>query len=474
LLPWPAVALAEAALARTALAEGAVFSCFCYNALMNVVTRFAPSPTGYFHAGSYRTALFAWIFAKQNAGKFILRIEDTDRERSKKEYEENIIDSLKWLGLDYDEFFRQSERAIIYKKYLESMIASGQAFISKETPKEAGDRAEVIRFKNPNKKVVFNDLIRGQIEFDTSELGDFVIAKSLDEPIFHLVNVIDDYEMGVTHVIRGEDHISNTPRHILIYEAIGATVPFFAHIPLLLSKDRSKLSKRNGAIPVTDYKSRGYLAGAIINYLALLGWHPADDREILSMNDIIKDFSLDRVQKGGAIFDDEKLTWFNRQYILKLNDHDFAEYAKPFLPEWLSGSSDMFKKMIPLLRDKVHTLSEISGYFSDGGELLFIKKLPSYEKKLLLWKKEPDPAITKSHLEYCKSVLEKIGEKEFHSENIRQAIWSYAEEKGKGNVLWPLRVALTGQEKSPDPVISAEILGKKESLSRINHAIAHV
>ncbi|MEI7463134.1 MAG: glutamate--tRNA ligase family protein, partial [Candidatus Taylorbacteria bacterium] len=219
-----------------------------------VVTRFAPSPTGLFHAGSYRTALFAYIFARQNNGKFILRIEDTDKVRSKKEYEDNIIDSLKWMGLKYDEFYRQSERTEIYRKYLKQLIDSGHAYISKEIPKEPNDREEVIRFKNPNRKVVFQDMVRGQIEFDTTELGDFVIAKSMDEPVFHLVNVIDDLEMGMTHIIRGEDHISNTPRQILIYEAIGAPLPIFAHIPLLLSANRAKLSKRHGAVPVSSYR----------------------------------------------------------------------------------------------------------------------------------------------------------------------------------------------------------------------------
>ncbi len=438
---------------------------------MNVITRFAPSPTGYFHAGSYRTALFAWLFARQNKGKFILRIEDTDKERSKKEYEENIVDSLKWLGLNYDEFYRQSERGDIYKKYLHALIASGHAYVSKEEPTGDNKRTEVIRFKNPNKKVAFDDLIRGHIEFDTTELKDFVIAKSEDEPIFHLVNVIDDYEMGMTHIIRGEDHISNTPRQILIYEALGAKLPLFAHIPLLLGKDRSKLSKRHGAVPVAEYRTLGYLPEALVNYMALLGWHPDDNKEVLTLQEIKKNFSLERVQKGGAIFDDEKLRWFNRQYISKLTDAVFIESAKPFMPEWLGTSSSQWQKILPLIRDKVNTFGEIAPLFKESGELLFVQKLSDYDPNMLLWKKEPDREVAKKHLVEARALLEGCAESEFSAELVKAKIWPYAEANGKGSVLWPLRFALTGQEKSPDPFISASILGKSESMSRIAKAI---
>ncbi len=450
-----------------------------------VITRFAPSPTGYFHAGSYRTALFAWIFARQNKGTFILRIEDTDKERSKKEYEENIVESLKWLGLDYDQFYRQSDRTEIYKKYIQQLIDSGHAYISKEEPREENPsagaskslRTEVIRFRNPKKIVRFDDIIRGPIAFDTTELGDFVIAKSMDEPVFHLVVVVDDLEMGVTHIIRGEDHISNTPRQILIYEAFATTnsqvlIPKYAHIPLLLAQDRSKLSKRNGAIAVTEYRNRGYLPEAVVNYLTLLGWHPSDDREVLTVDEIIKDFTLDRIQKGGAVFDEEKLAWFNRQYILKLSDADFSERAASFVPEWLSTRSPIFQRLLPLLKDKIMKFSEVTDMLSPTGELGFIKELSAYPKEMLLWKKNPDPQIAKSHLEKAKEVLHSLSEKDFTAEGIKSALWSYAEANGKGDVLWPLRVALTGKDKSPDPFISATILGQEESEKRIRSAIA--
>jgi glutamyl-tRNA synthetase len=459
---------------------------------MTVVTRFAPSPTGYFHAGSYRTALFSWIYARQKGGKFILRIEDTDKERSKKEYEENIVESLKWLGLEYDEFYRQSDRTEIYKKYIKQMIASGHAYVS--TPEQEATRAKemavkfgkaakpegdeplksVIRFKNPNKKVAFDDLIRGRVEFDTTELGDFVIAKSEDEPVFHLVVVIDDHEMGVTLIIRGEDHISNTPRQILIFEAIGAPVPQYAHLPLLLSADRSKLSKRHGAVPVSEYRSRGYLREAIINYLALLGWHPSDDKELLTPEEIIKEFTLERVQKSGAIFDEEKLRWYNRQYVLKLSDADFAEHAKPFLPEWIVPNSETFKKLIPILRDKIVTFAEVSTMLGTKGELAFVHRITEYAPEMLLWKKNPDRAAALRHLTEIRTLLVSIDDASYNAESIKTAVWAYVEANGKGDVLWPLRVAITGQDRSPDPFVSAALIGKAESLKRIDTACARL
>lgn len=453
-----------------------------YNSPMShIITRFAPSPTGYFHAGSYRTALFSCIFARQNKGKFILRIEDTDKERSKKEYEENIVESLKWLGLKYDEFYRQSDRTEIYKKYIQQLIDSGHAYVSNEAAGEMKTkpstlhptplRSSVIRFKNPNKKVVFDDLIRGKIEFDTTELNDFVIAKSLEEPVFHLVVVIDDAESGITHIIRGEDHISNTPRQILIYEALGKTPPLYAHIPLLLAADRSKLSKRNGAVPITEYRTKGYLPEAVVNYLALLGWHPSDEREVLSFEEIIKEFKLDRVQKAGAVFDEEKLKWFNRQYLAKLSDEDFIHHAKLFIPEWLGGGSQTLKRLIPLIKEKISAFGEITDLFGAKGELAFLKALPEYPADMLLWKKKPDTAAAKTHLTKAKETFMDIKEKDFTAESIKTALWPYAEANGKGDVLWPLRVALTGQERSPDPFSSAFVLGREEALTRIEKAL---
>ena len=272
-----------------------------------IITRFPPSPTGNFHVGSARTALFNFLFARKNNGKFILRIEDTDKTRSKKEFEDNIFESLEWLGLKYDEFYRQSDRGKIHRTYIEKMLDDGSIY-------EAEDK--IIRFKNPNKKVKFNDLVRGEIEFDTTELKDFIIAKSVDEPLYHLAVVIDDFESNITHVIRGEDHISNTPRQILIQETISAPRPIYAHLPLILAPDRSKLSKRKHgeSVSLNYYRDKGYSPEAMINYLALLGWNPGTEQEIFTLDELINVFDFSRVHKGGAIFDEKKLAWVNRKH----------------------------------------------------------------------------------------------------------------------------------------------------------------
>lgn len=426
-----------------------------------VVTRFAPSPTGLLQAGNYRTALFDYIFTVQNSGKFILRIEDTDKARSKKEFEDNIIESLEWLHIKHDEFFRQSERTHIYRKYIEKLISHGSAYVSKE---EGGDRAEVIRFKNPKKKVSFNDLIRGKIEIDTTDLGDFVIAKSLDEPLYHFVVVVDDYEMAVTHIIRGEDHISNTPRHILLQEAMSFPTPLYAHIPLLLAKDRSKLSKRKGALPMTYYRDKGYLPEAMINYLAFLGWNPGNEQELMSIEEIIAKFSLEKVQKSGAIFDEEKLRWFNKKYIEKLDEATFDQYVEKFKPEGFNIS----QKLKPLIKEKIHAFGDIAELLN--GELSFVSGVPEYDAKKLMWKDEKDISNTKNNLKFVINKISEISDDDFTAENVKQAIWPYAEEKGRGNVLWPMRYALSGIDRSPDPFTIAGILGKEETIKRLTHA----
>ncbi len=279
-----------------------------------IITRFAPSPTGPMHIGNVRTALFNYLYAKQNGGDFLVRVEDTDRTRSKKEYEASMFESLEWLGLKRSgELWHQSERTGIYKKYLERLMGEGKAYLSQESE---GENKEVVRFKNPNKLVTFEDLVRGTVEFNTTELGDFIIAKNLEEPLYHLAVVIDDFESGITHVIRGEDHISNTPRQILLQEAIGATRPLYAHLPLILASDRSKLSKRKHgeSVSLDYYRNKGYSPMAIINYLALLGWNPGTNQEIFTLDELIKIFDFSRVHKGGAIFDEKKLAWVNRKH----------------------------------------------------------------------------------------------------------------------------------------------------------------
>lgn len=285
------------------------------------IVRFAPSPTGPLHIGGARTALFNYIFAKQRCGKFILRIEDTDKERSEKKYEEDILSGIQWLGIVPDEVYRQSERTEIYKKHLNTLIKNGSAYVSREKKKEGDGEIEIVRFRNSNKLVSFQDIVRGEVSFNTTELKDFVIAKSVTEPLFHLAVVVDDFEMGITHIIRGEDHISNTPRQILIQEALGAPRPLYAHIPLILAEDRSKLSKRKHgeSVSLAHYRKLGIAPDAMNNFLALLGWHPSasDASEVMSLDELVAQFQLERVQKGGAVLDESKLNWLNKQYVKK-------------------------------------------------------------------------------------------------------------------------------------------------------------
>jgi glutamyl-tRNA synthetase len=441
-----------------------------------VVTRFAPSPTGLFHLGNVRTALYSYLFARNKSGKYILRVEDTDTERGKKEYEDIILESLEWLGLKHDEFFRQSERKDIYKNHLEKLIAEGKAYISKETPKEEGGRTEVIRFKNPNIKVVFEDVVRGTIEFDTTELKDFVIAKSLDEPIFHFAVVVDDFEMGITHVIRGEDHISNTPRQILIQEAIGAPRPIYAHLPLILAEDRSKLSKRKHGerVSLKYYIDKGYLKEAIINYIALLGWNSGSDQELFTLDQLVKYFELERVQKSGAVFDEQKLRWFNREYIFKLPEdvvqakiREIIKRDAPQIPE------EEIKRLIPLILERIHTFGDITDMINSG-ELDYVFKEPEYPVELLYWKGKANPEVLKKHLAKIHDMILEIDESQFSAENIKNMLWDYASQEGRGDVLWPARVALSGKEKSPDPFVLAAILGKERSLAYIQKALQKV
>jgi glutamyl-tRNA synthetase len=422
--------------------------------MSKVITRIPPSPTGFFHVGRARTALFNYLFTQKNKGKIVFRLEDTDKERSKEEYAQDIIECLAWLGIKYDEGpFRQSERNAIYQKYIQKLIDNGAAYISKETE---GDRAEVIRFKNPNKKVTFTDLIRGDVTMDTTDLGDFVIARSMEEPLYHLTVVVDDHEMGVTHVIRGDDGISNTPRQILIQEGIGAQRPTYAHIPLILAADRSKLSGRHGAVSVNEFKKMGYLPEALVNFLALLGWNPGTEQELFSMDELIEVFTLEKVQKNGAVFNIEKLNWFNQQYIKKMSDDEFKKTAELF------GAKNVPAQIFSLLKEKISFFGQIPEILDK--EFAFMLPIKSIDPVKLAGKSD----APKDHL---KKVIDSLSSlKNFSKEEVKNAVWAYAEEKGKGNVLWPMRFGLSGQDRSPDPFIIAEILGKEESIKRLTSA----
>lgn len=441
-----------------------------------IVVRMAPSPTGNLHVGTARTTLFNYLFAKHTGGKFILRIEDTDKERSKPEFEKNIIDGLHWLGLSWDEFYRQSEREAIYVSYLEKLIQSGHAYVSKEEVKEEGQRSEVIRFKNPNKTIVFEDLIRGEVTFHTEELGDFVIARSMTEPLYHLAVVIDDHEMGVTHVIRGEDHISNTPRQILIQEAIGAPRPIYAHLPLILDTDRKKLSKRahGASVWIDSYKQDGYLPEALNNFFALMGWNPGGEKEVFSLEELCSIFEIEKTQKGGAIFNKEKLNWFNKEHMKKMNSEALNEGIVTALGNSakLKGrplDSIFVHNVISTTLERVSTFSEITA-LADAGEFDYYQEAPDYQSELLFWKDEKDSAVTKRRIEQVMEIAQTIDDKAFNKEAVKDALWDFATKEGRGQVLWPMRVALSGKEKSPDPFVLSQMLGKDETLARLRAA----
>jgi glutamyl-tRNA synthetase len=443
--------------------------------MREIITRFAPSPTGYLHIGGVRTALFNYLYAKQNKGKIYLRIEDTDTERNKEEYTQGIINGFDWLGLKFDQTVKQSDNFPTHKKYLEKLIKDGYAYISKEEVKEEGQRSEVIRFKNPKKKITFDDMIKGEITFDTTDLGDFIIAKSLEEPIFHLSNVIDDITMGITHVIRGEEHISNTPRQILIWEAIGErSRPVYGHIPLILSKEREKISKRKHGeiVAIEYYRNKGYLPEAILNFLAFLGWNPGNDIEIMSLDELIKRFDISKVQKAGAIFNTDKLNWYNSEYLKKLDNKTFLNISKSFWPENILSDDERISNVTNAIKSRISCLSDIGNLFNAGSEFGFISNyiIPTADK--VLWKKEPSQEKTKVRLEKVLSILESINEDNFNETNIKDALWKFAESEGKGEVLWPMRMAITGLDKSPDPFISASIIGKDETIQRIKKVIS--
>ena len=456
-----------------------------------IVTRFAPSPTGFLHIGGARSALFNYLFTKQKDGKIILRIEDTDQERNKEEYTQAIIDGFDWLDLKFDETKKQSDNFSIHKKYLEKLIADGHAYISKTDEKEIEEakkegktlREEVIRFKNPNKIITFTDMIRGEVSVDTTDLGDFVIAKSLEEPIFHLSNVIDDIIMGVTHIIRGEEHLANTPRQILIWEAINEKErATYAHIPLILSTEREKLSKRKHGetVSVEYYKNNGYLKDAFINFIAFLGFNPGGEEEIYSLESLINKFDITKVQKGGAVFNVEKLNWFNKEYIKKQSKEEQIEYIKKYLPNIEKYNDELLEKLRPLLIERISFYGELKN-MQEHGDLDYYIASPVFnnrneESKIekIIWKKS-DKENTISNLKLIKNILEEnidINENDNEIfENFWQKIYQLAEEKGKGDILWPIRYSLSGKEKSPDPKTLIYILGIKESLFRIENAL---
>jgi len=446
----------------------------------SVVTRIPPSPTGRLHIGTARTALFNYLFTKHEGGTIVFRSEDTDQTRSKKEHEDEILEGLTWLGLSWDSFSRQSEGAERHAELLAKVVGEGKAYVSREPAKDDPTReVEVVRLKNPGRSVTFHDEIRGNITFDTTELGDFVIARSMTAPLYHFAVVADDWDADVTHVIRGEDHISNTPRQILIQEALGAPRPVYAHIPLILDAKRAKLSKRSGATSVVDYRAEGFLPEALVNYFALLGWSPDSDREDFSLAELVDAFTLRGVQKGGAAFDKEKLLSVNQRWMRKLSDADFLTKLGGFV----NPTSDVGFTKPPMLAKTVSLLKERARTFGEAremlmGELAFLFKTPELARESLLTKELADrPGVAKSGLEAALEALKGLPE-DVTSEMAKDTLMPIADaaeaegKGGRGSVLWPLRYALSGQERSPDPFTIIAILGRGEALSRIRNAIA--
>lgn len=471
-----------------------------------IKTRIAPSPTGNLHIGTARTALFNYLYAKNQQGKFVIRIEDTDVIRSNVEFEKDIVEGLEWLGLIPDEGvsirgevgdlgpYRQSQRAATYRPYLEQLLDAGDAYWCNLTELELEQmklQAEqdqqqfvlrspyrdqkikpteqsVIRFRVPDTKVVFEDKIKGKIEFDTSLLGDFVIAKNLDYPLYNFVVVVDDELMQITHIIRGDDHVANTPKQILINQALGFTPKQFAHLPLILAPDKSKMSKRFGATSIREYREQGYLPEAMINFLALLGWNEGNDREYYTLGEIIAKFSLKRVQKSGAIFNIQKLDSINAHYIKQLSQDRQLELSREYLVK--NGfdinhfSENKLNKIIKLEIQRIKKFADI------GIEISFFWSNPDYNPDILAYKSMESVDVINS-LEWSHKLLYNIDESDF--DNIEQIIKTAIQNENKqtGEILWPVRVALSGKEKSPSPFEIISILGKKESLERINSAI---
>ena len=516
--------------------------------LQEIRVRNAPSPTGFLHLGSARNALFNFLFARKNNGKFVVRIEDTDTERSKDIFDQDIIEQLKWLGIEWDEGplennkldykgehgpYRQSQRKEIYKKHIEKLLKEKKAyycFCSQEdlenqrqylmsigqAPRYSGKcrdlpeetvkkylsekKSYIIRLKMPAKKISFNDLIRGKIEVDSALIGDMTIAKDEENPLYNLAATIDDYEMKFSHIIRGEDHISNTPKQIILQEALGFPLPQYAHLALVLGPDRSKLSKRHGAVSVGEYRKQGYLAETLINAIAFLGWNPGNDKEVYSLSSLIKDFSLEGCQKGGAILNIKRLDWLNGFYIRQKTSEKITELCLPYLIgaglieeiEDISGktndlnhsnglklfetkkyriketdelvSFDWIKKIVAGYQERLKKLSEIVE-FSD-----FFFKETSYDKSLLKWKTITDEEI-KKNLSLLTEELAEMDENKFLKSELETKIMPLAEKQGdRGAILWPFRAALSGKKASAGPFEIAEIIGKKKTIERLKKA----
>lgn len=474
-----------------------------------VRVRFAPSPTGFMHIGNFRGALYNYLFARKNKGDFVLRVEDTDRKRFVEGALENLLETLKWAGITWDEGpIKQSERLEIYKKYAEQLVKDGYAYycfcepqrleemrkeqqakkqpplydqycLQNVTPEEVNKKLKekcpyTIRLKMPKDETIeLEDIIRRKIKFETNLVDDQVLLKSDGFPTYHLAVVVDDHEMNITHVIRGEEWLSSVPKHLLLYKYLGWKPPQFAHVPLLLNSDRSKLSKRQGDVAVEDYIKKGYLKEALINFVAFLGWNPGEGstQEIFTLEELVKEFKLERVHKGGAVFDVQKLNWLNSEWIKKIDFDDLYDRTKSFYleKEYVQNSTPE-KKSDEYLKKVLIVEKERLAYLSVVGESnkFFFQNI-NYDKDLLRWKEMADNDLKES-LQKSLDTLTNIDEENWTKEIVEKILMEAAGDK-KGDLLWPLRVALTGEQKSPSPFEVAWVLGKEETIARINRAI---
>lgn len=474
----------------------------------SVRVRFAPSPTGSLHIGGARTALFNWLFAQKNQGKLILRLEDTDTNRSTQSSAQGIIEGLKWLGLNWDEGpqvggeygpYCQSERLPIYQKFLQQLINENKAYYCFCSPEEIASKRQqaednkdnyrydgsclnltpaeiatrlnegqkpVIRLKSPAQgKTIVHDLIRGEVEFNNALFDDFIIAKSDGWPTYNFAVVIDDYLMKISHVIRAEEHLSNTPKQIMLYKALGFNLPFFAHVSMILSPDRSKLSKRHGATSVQEFRDTGYLPEALINYLVLLGWSPSEDLDLLTIKDMVSRFDLNQMSKAPAIYDIEKLAWMNGQYIAQSDGNRLLKLLIPFLPPQIAiKDKEKMLKIISLMQTRVKTIPELYSNCK-----YFFADIDSYDEKGVnkFFFKPPSQEILNMVLEIIKGI------NDFTAENIENALRATAQANGMkaAALIHPTRLALSGTTMTPGLFEIMEIMGQECCLKRINNAL---
>jgi len=426
--------------------------------MSDIRVRFAPSPTGYLHIGGVRTALFNYLYARQQGGKFLLRIEDTDRQRSTPEFEKEILDSMKWLGLDWDEdLVHQSSRLDRYREVAQELVSKGLAY----------EFEGAIKFRIPQTEVKVYDIVRGEVTYDSKEFDDFVIMKSDGYPVFHLAVIVDDHDMGITHVVRGEDHLPNTPRHILLQQAMGWKSPKYAHLPLIFGSDGTPLSKRHGAVAVSEYRSKGFLPQGLVNYLALLGWNPGTPQEIFSLPELVKQFSLKRVIKSNAQFNPEKLLWVNGQHIRTIPGEDYEKQ----ITEFWNGKMDpvaeeKWRKLITLYRPRIQTYRELK----DQAAYCFIA--PEYKDAVMMAEIKNSPSAMGLLRQLCE-VLRDVGDFEDVS-MLDQKTKQVVEAAGlkPKDIIHPLRFVLTGGTASPGIFELMSLIGKEACLDRLQRFLS--